>query len=113
MKTRVTVESVTEDLDRIMRGAEAAAQYGPAASAAVSKAKLHGHMIERKETGQPGDFQGLTTPEAVIAAIRAELGDKAAEALQAALAPLADEPAPEAAPALPLATMATPSGKLN
>lgn len=43
--------------------------------------KEQGMFIDRKETGQPGDFAALTTPDQVLAAIRAEFGDAAAALL--------------------------------
>lgn len=85
MKTRVTVESVTVELDRIAAGAEADKQYGAAKGAVETKARLHGLLIDRKESGQPGDFAGLNNAEDVLAMVRKELGDTAAAALQAAL----------------------------
>jgi hypothetical protein len=95
MKTRVTVETITEDLDRIMRAAEAAEQFGAAKGAIDSKAKLHGLMVERRETGQPGDFSTQTEAQ-TLELVRAELGDDAAAVLSKALQAIEggeDEPA--------------------
>ena len=85
MKTRVTVESITNELDRIRDGAEGALQYGAARSAVETKAKLHGLLVERKESGQPGDFAGLQSASEVLALVRSELGDETAALLAAAL----------------------------
>ena len=85
MKTRVTVESLTADLDRIMEKAEAAAQFGAARSAVDTKAKLHGLLVDRKESGAPGEFAGLQSEADVLARVRAELGEDAAVALAKAL----------------------------
>lgn len=100
MKTRVTVESITADLDRIAAGAEAAEQYAAAKGAVETKAKLHGLLVERKESGQPGEFNNLTSADDVLALVRAELGDDTARVLAAALARQDSEaePAPEPAP---------------
>lgn len=53
-KAGVTVESLTAMLIEDREGARAAAQFAAAVSAVDKLAKLHGHMIDRKEirTGQ-------------------------------------------------------------
>ena len=65
--------------------------------------KLHGLLVDRKESGAPGDFSALKTPEEIIKAIRDELGDGAASLLQAMLAnkQAAQEPAEEVTEAVP------------
>ncbi len=83
VKTLVTVESVTRELDAVTVGATAAEQFGAARAAIETKAKLHGLLVERKETGQPGDFAALASRDAVLAMIRAEYGDQAADMLNA------------------------------
>jgi hypothetical protein len=83
-ETRVTVESLTDELDAIARGAVAAEQYGAAKGAIEVKAKLHGHLIERKEVGLPGEFAALNA-EQIIAQLRKDHGDRAAELLIALL----------------------------
>lgn len=50
-------------------------------------ADLLGMLRERVEVGRVGEFDGLTTPEEVIEAIREELGDEAAAALAALVKP--------------------------
>jgi len=86
MKTRVTVETITQDLDRIAQGAEAALQFGAAKGAVETKAKLHGLLIERKESGAPGDFASLGSVDEIVAKVRSELGEQAALLLQGMLA---------------------------
>lgn len=85
-RTRVTVESLTDDLNRIMQGAEADKQYAAAKGAVDTKAKLHGHLIDRKETGAPGDFASMQNAGEVLDLVRKELGDEAADALAAVFA---------------------------
>jgi len=97
MKTRVTVESITAELDAAQELAKRVEQPGAAIQAIATKAKLHGLLIDRKETGQPGEFQAAKTAGEVLDAVRAELGDEAARAL-AALAGLGK---PDDSPALP------------
>jgi hypothetical protein len=86
VKTRVTVESITEELDAIRDGANAALQFGAAKGAVETKAKLHGLLIERKEAGAPGDFAGLQSVDDVLALVKAELGDETATVLASVLA---------------------------
>ena len=52
-------------------------------AATIAKGKLHGLMVERKESGQPGDFAGLQSAADVLALVRAELGDETAALLSA------------------------------
>jgi hypothetical protein len=40
-----------------------------------------GMFVERKEIGRPGDFAALDSAQAVIDAVKAELGDAAAGAI--------------------------------
>lgn len=107
MKTRVTVETITSELDRIAAGAEAAQQFGAASGAVVAKAKLHGLLIDRKESGGPGDFSTLTSVEDVLAKVREELGDAAAALLAASMGERAEEPAAQVEQ--PAATHSEPS----
>lgn len=87
VKTRVTVESLTDELNAIADGAAKSEQWGAAKGAVETKAKLHGLLVERKETGAPGDFAGMTTPEQVLDVIRSELGEDAAKLLATLLNP--------------------------
>lgn len=85
MKTRVTVQSISDQLDEDREFAQKVEQAGPALNASIAKAKLHGLLIDRKESGAPGDFAAAATPDAVLAMVRQELGDATADALLAAL----------------------------
>ncbi len=86
MKTRVTVESITDELNEVRERAIAADQLGAAQAAIVAKAKLHGLLIDRKESGAPGEFSGLQSTADVLAAITDQLGADVAALLGAALA---------------------------
>ena len=99
-KTRVTIASITEELEEERMAAHNAGQTGVAVQAIVYKAKLHGLLVARSETGAPGDFAALQTPEQVLAVIRRDLGDDVAAALAAMLAkPVTPEsPLPALAP---------------
>jgi hypothetical protein len=78
--------------------ARALGQPSAAIAAIQLKARLAGLLVDRKETGAPGDFSALQSPEAVLDAVRRELGDKVAEILQASLAPEQTEALVEAVP---------------
>ena len=95
MKTRVTVETISAQLDEDRAFAQRVDQAGPALNATVAKAKLHGLIVDRKESGAPGDFASLQTAEEVLALVRAELGDAAADALTAAMAQREEVEQPE------------------
>jgi phage terminase small subunit len=55
--------------------------------------KEQGMFIDRKESGAPGDFAGLTSVEEVMALVTRELGDETAAALAAVLSKQEAEPA--------------------
>ena len=84
-KTRVTLETICDKLDEDRAFARSVGQAGAALNATVMKAKLHGLMIDRRESGDPGAFDKLQSADDVLALIRAELGDEIAELLIAAL----------------------------
>jgi len=86
MKTRVTIESLTQELDEARELAARVDQPSAMTAATIAKGKLHGLMVERKETGQPGDFSGQQSAAEVLAVVEAELGKETAALLTAALA---------------------------
>jgi len=92
-KTEISLASLLEDLAEDRALARSLGQASAAVQATQLAAKLTGHLVDRKETGGPGDFAGLKTAGEILDAIRAVVGDQAAAAIQAALAP--SEAAPE------------------
>ncbi len=82
-KAQVTLDSLLTELDEDRDLARRIDQPGAAIQAVSLKAKLTGLLVERKETGQPGDFAALASRDAVLAMIRAEYGDQAADMLNA------------------------------
>jgi phage terminase small subunit len=80
-KTRVTLETLVEQAEDARRLAMATEQPGAAIQATTLQAKLVGLLVERKESGQPGDFAQLETTEAILAKVRAEFGEAEAQAL--------------------------------
>lgn len=111
MKTRVTIETISSQLDEDRQFAKQVDQAGPALNATIAKAKLHGLIVDRKESGAPGDFQGLQSAEEVLALIRSELGAEAAALLAAALARQESEPEVEQPAAIE--TRRAPGDTLN
>jgi hypothetical protein len=95
MKTRVTVESLTQELDEARELAARVDQPSAMTAATIAKGKLHGLMVERKEQGQPGDFAGLQSAADVMEVLKAELGEEAAALLSAALERRQEASAPE------------------
>jgi len=98
----ITVDSLLNDLEVDRKLAHESGQSGAAVSATMAKAKLLGLIVERTERGAPGEFQNLQSVQEVIAAVRRDLGDDAADAL-AQLVDGSSEP--------PVATHTAPPGK--
>jgi hypothetical protein len=98
-RSDITIEKLLSDTEDARKLAMASAQPSAATGAVQLQAKLVGLLVDRRETGQPGDFAGLTTADEVIAAIRAEMGEDAAKALASLVAkatPAQAAPAEEA-----------------
>lgn len=55
----VTEDSLIEELEQARALALQNAQSGAAVQATMGKARITGHIIERKESGQPGDFERM------------------------------------------------------
>jgi phage terminase small subunit len=65
-RVEVSVSSITERLIRISETAEAIGEpagLSVARQAAMDAAKLHGLIVEKKETGKPGDFSRMDEHE--------------------------------------------------
>jgi hypothetical protein len=77
-KTRATVETLSEQFDRVFDGAIASEQFGAAGNAASFKAKMLGFMRERLEVGGPGSFESAKTVEEVGDRLIEDMGSPAA-----------------------------------
>jgi phage terminase small subunit len=97
-KTEISLQLLIDQLAEDRRQAKALGQIAPAIQATIAQAKLTGHLVERKEVGAAGDFAGLKSAEDVLQLIKDQLGDAAAKAIAAALAP--SETLPAASPIL-------------
>ena len=84
-KHEITVDSLLHDLAEDRALARETKQVSAAIAATQLSAKLVGLLIDRKESGQPGDFSDLTTADEILARVRADLGDEMADAITAAL----------------------------
>ncbi len=106
-KTELSLQSLLSDLAEDRALARSLGQVSAAVQATQLSAKLTGHLVDRKEVGGAGDFAGLKSPGEVLELIKRELGDAAAAAIEAALAPAQgqDEACPE------LDSIPEPAGK--
>lgn len=93
-RSDITIEKLLSDAEDARKLALSINQPSAATGAGQLQAKLVGLLVDRKETGAPGDFAGLTTPDEVIAATRLELGEEAAQALLAMIGKASPSPAP-------------------
>ena len=84
-RTRITIESLLHDLAEDRALARETKQVSAAIAATQLSAKLVGLLIDRKESGQPGDFSDLTSADEIMAKVRADLGDEFADALAGVL----------------------------
>ena len=84
-RNRITVDSLLQDLADDRKLARGLGQPSAAIAAVQLSAKLVGLLVDRKESGQPGDFAGLQSASEVLALVKAELGDETAALLSAAL----------------------------
>jgi hypothetical protein len=94
-RSDITIEKLLSDAEDARKLAMETKQVAAATGAGQFQAKLVGLLVDRRETGSPGDFAGLATPQEVIEAIRLELGEDAAKALAALVAPKAAPPPEE------------------
>lgn len=78
-RNRITVDSLLQDLAEDRALARELGQASAAISATQLAAKLVGLLVDRKEAGAPGDFASLQTADAVLDAVRKDLGDAAAD----------------------------------
>jgi phage terminase small subunit len=84
-RNRVTVDSLLQDLADDRALARDLGQPGAAIQATQLSAKLVGLLVDRKESGAPGDFAGLQSADEVLALVTTELGAETAALLAKAL----------------------------
>jgi phage terminase small subunit len=78
----VTLDKLLAELAEDRALARSLGQPGAAIQATQLTARLVGLLVDRKQTGSPGDFAHLSTPAEVVDAIRKELGEEAAVLLE-------------------------------
>lgn len=93
VKHRVTVESLLTELAEARALAMSTKQPSAAIQATTTAAKLVGLMVDRKESGAPGDFASLQSTEEILAKVSEELGPALALALRSVLERVDDAPA--------------------
>jgi hypothetical protein len=84
-RTRITLETLLHDLAEDRALARETKQVSAAIAATQLSAKLVGLLIDRKESGGPGDFSDLSSADEILAKVRADLGDEFADALAGVL----------------------------
>ena len=62
-RAEVTVVSILSELEEARKQAVEIGQPSAAVSAIVAKAKVAGLIVERKEVGKPGEFEGMNVDE--------------------------------------------------
>jgi hypothetical protein len=62
-RAQVTVESILNELEDARKQAAEINQPSAAVSAIVAKAKVAGLIVDRKEVGKPGEFEGMNVDE--------------------------------------------------
>lgn len=87
-KTRVGLETLLARAEEARALAMATDQPAAAIQATTLQAKLLGLLVEKRETGQPGDFAHLETQAEIVDKVRADVGDKEADALASVLSRL-------------------------
>ena len=85
-RNRISLDTLLDDLAADRALARALGQPSAAIAATQLTARLCGLLVDRRESGQPGEFAGLQSEAEVLALVRRELGDDSATALAAALA---------------------------
>lgn len=97
----VTVDTLLADLEEDRRLAHGTQQSGAAVQATMAKARLCGLVVDRKESGSPGEFQGLQSAAEVLALVQRELGDDAARVLAALMTPATPHQSADSADSMP------------
>ena len=80
-RSDITIEKVLTDYQEALDMARGQGKPGDIVSAATAQAKIVGHMRERVETGQPGDFDNYEDISAILEKVAAEAGPEAALAV--------------------------------
>lgn len=105
----ITVDTLLVDLEEDRALARSEGQGAAAVGATMAKARLLGFIVDRKESGQPGEFANLQSIQDVIALVRQELGEGAAQALAKLVVAGAPDQAPDQVPS----PTHDPSGSIN
>jgi hypothetical protein len=87
----VTVDRILNEYEEARDLAKSQAKPEAMMAASEKKAKLVGLLVERRESGQPGDFDGLQDPAEIIARVANEAGHDAAKALAKAFGIISDD----------------------
>ena len=78
-RNEITQDDLLSELEQARQSALDNQQASAAVAASMGKAKLLGMIVERKESGKPGDFENMTADE-LRAFINADLDKRKANA---------------------------------
>jgi hypothetical protein len=107
----ITIEKVLQDYQYALDLAKEKASPGEITTAATAQAKLVGLLIDRRESGNAGDFDNVSDVDTLLAKVTAEVGPEAADALAKAFG-IATEPK-ELTPPIDLQSISPPSDTRN
>lgn len=85
-RSDVTMDKILQDVEDARQLALKIEQPSAAVQASQLQGKLVGLLVDRKETGGPGDFAQAQTSADVIDQVRREHGDQAAELVKQLIA---------------------------
>lgn len=80
-RSDITFEKILSDYQLALDLAKQQEKPSEIVSAASAQAKLVGLIVDRRELGQAGDFDGLNDIEAIISKVREDVGNEAADAM--------------------------------
>ena len=90
-KQDITVDRILNEYEEARELAISQAKPEAMMAASEKKAKLVGLLVDRKEVGNVGDFEGMNDPAEIIARVSLEAGPQAAEAIAKALGLVPDD----------------------
>ena len=111
-KADITVDRILSEYEDARLLAIEQAKPEAMLNASEKKAKLVGLLIDRRETGNAGDFENMTDISAILEKVRQEAGLEAAEALARAMG-IEDAPEEQEQPEPFLSSLEPPSGAVN
>jgi phage terminase small subunit len=94
-RSDITLDKLLSALETDRQLARQNRQIAASINASAMQARLCGLLIDKRESGLPGDFTRMQTAQEIVEQVRVEMGDAAADALQKILEPSAPAPTNE------------------